>query len=185
MSSLDTVQSSGIPLRNRKGPTEFMHPLDMDSAISIGIALPLTSGDQGEYPAIVSGSGASAVTPLEEKEKRLETDRKSGGVFTLNYTTKDQVQSNLRNLILTSPGERHYHPNFGCGVYELLFDNATDNVLETLEGLVDSQVQFWLPYVTLHDVNVTRAEYEPNRVNISLTYSSYNNLAKEVVDIVI
>ena len=182
MASLDVVQQSGLPVRNRPSAnTKFIHPLDFDSAVAIGVGLPLSNATSGEYASITSGSAV----PLEQQDQTLSTTRKTGGVFSLNYTTSDQVRSNLKNLVLTSPGERPYHPNFGVGVYELLFDNATDDVLDELETRIVSQVAYWLPYVKVHDSNVTRAENNPNRVNIGITYSSYNNIDKEVVDILV
>ena len=115
MSSLQTIQESGLPIRNRKGNPQFVHPLDFNKAVGIGIGLPLTSGQGGEYATVASAS----VTPLEQSDGRISSTRKSGGVFTVNYTTIEQVKDNIRNLVLTSPGERPYHPNFGVGVYEL------------------------------------------------------------------
>ena len=40
-----------------------------------------------------------------------------GSPFTLNYTTKDQVKSNIINVLLTNPGERINEPLFGVGIY--------------------------------------------------------------------
>ena len=179
--SLQTIQESGLPIRNRAGNPEFIHPLDFENAVGIGVGLPLTSATGGEYTSVVSAS----VVPLEQSDDKLTTDRKTGGVFTVNYTTIEQVKDNIRNLVLTSPGERPYHPNFGVGVYELLFDNATDEVLNTIEERVQGQIEYWLPYVTLHEAFVSRAQNNPNRVNIGVTYSAYNNIDKEVVDILV
>ena len=181
MASLDTIQESGLPIRNRKGNPQFIHPLDMDNAVGIGVGLPLTNGSAGEYTSVVSAS----VVPMEQSDEKIDSTRKSGGVFTLNYTTQAQVKDNIRNLVLTSPGERPYHPNFGVGVYELLFDNATDEVLGIIEERIGGQIEYWLPYVKLHEAFVSRAENNPNRVNIGVTYSAYNNIDKEVVDILV
>ena len=181
MSSLDTVQESGLPIRNRKGNPEFVHPLDFEQAVGIGIGLPLTNASSGEYPSITSGSANEV--PLEQQDQTLTTTRKRGGVFTLNYETQEQVKDNIKNLVLTSPGERPYHLNFGVGVYELLFDNATDDVLDVIESRIYSQVEYWLPYVKVHESNVTRAQNNPNGVNIGVTYSAYNNVRRDVVNI--
>ena len=181
MASLDTIQESGLPIRNRKGNPQFIHPLDLDNAIGIGVGLPLTTGTGGEYDSVVSAS----VVPMEQADQKLSTTRKSGGVFTVNHTTQAQVRDNIRNLVLTSPGERPYHPNFGVGVYELLFDNATDEVLGVIEERIGGQIEYWLPYVQLHEAFVSRAPNNPNRVNIGVTYSAYNNIDKEVVDILV
>ena len=40
--------------------------------------------------------------------------------FTSTYTTKDQIKSNLVNLLLTEVGERVMNPNFGCDLKKFL-----------------------------------------------------------------
>ena len=47
--------------------------------------------------------------------------RGNNGFFAQSYRTIDQVKSNIKNLLLTSKGERLMHPNFGTGLQELLF----------------------------------------------------------------
>ena len=47
-------------------------------------------------------------------------------VFNSTYTTKDQMKSNLLNVILTEPGERLFKPNFGVGLRNYLFENFDD-----------------------------------------------------------
>jgi hypothetical protein len=44
------------------------------------------------------------------------------GVFNSTYTTKDQIKSNLVNLLLTSIGERVMNPNFGTELKRFLFE---------------------------------------------------------------
>ena len=44
------------------------------------------------------------------------------GPFNSTYSTKDQVKSNLINLLLTVPGERIMNPDFGCRLREVLFE---------------------------------------------------------------
>ena len=45
----------------------------------------------------------------------------SPSVFTSTFTTKEQVKSNLINLLLTYPGERVLNPQFGVGLRNYLF----------------------------------------------------------------
>ena len=47
----------------------------------------------------------------------------------LNYTTAKQIDTNLRNLILTIKGERVMQPNFGSDVYFLLFEQLDEATL--------------------------------------------------------
>ena len=43
-------------------------------------------------------------------------------MFTGTPTTKEQVKTNLLNLLLTKKGERVNHPGFGVALQEYLFD---------------------------------------------------------------
>lgn len=178
--ALDTIQQYGFLLRNRRGAEEFLNPLDVDTSIAIGIDLPFGEPNAGRYPTYTSGSSVS----LADGDQDVSTSR-IGSPFRLNYTTRDQVQANIRNLVLTSPGERAYHPNLGGGIYELLFDNSTDDVLDKLEEAVSTQIAYWLPYVDVKDVNVTRAKDNDNMVNIGITYTTYQNLDVNLLDITV
>jgi phage baseplate assembly protein W len=55
---------------------------------------------------------------------------KSDGPYLLTQNLTENTKQNLKNLIFTNPGERVMDPNFGVGFYNLLFENATDDILE-------------------------------------------------------
>mgnify|MGYP000447810238 CR=1 FL=1 len=44
------------------------------------------------------------------------------GVFKSTFSTKDQIKSNLINLLLTYKGERVLNPQFGADLPRLLFE---------------------------------------------------------------
>lgn len=91
------------------------------------------------------------------------------GVFQFNYTTKDQIKSNLINLLLTSPGERYHQPNYGVGLREILFEqNTTVNErISTLKSKIDQNISFHLPQVRVEDLNVSTLDKE---LLINITY---------------
>ena len=62
-----------------------------------------------------------------------------GSPFILNYTTKDQVKSNLINLLLTNPGERFNEPLFGVGIYDQMFKQEVN--AETLKERIKRQTR--------------------------------------------
>lgn len=91
------------------------------------------------------------------------------GVFEFNYTTKDQIKSNLINLLLTSPGERYHQPNYGVGLREILFEQNTEvnERISTLKSKIDQNIQFHLPQVRVEDLNVSTLDKE---LLINITY---------------
>ena len=80
-------------------------------------------------------------------------------MFTGTPTTKEQVKSNLLNLLLTKKGERINHPGFGIGLQNFLFENNIDSAAVNEE--IHHQIQFYIPEITLSDtqINFTPAEH--------------------------
>ena len=68
-------------------------------------------------------------------------------VFNQTFTQKEQVKSNLINVLLTEPGERVNLPSFGVGLKNLLFETTIDTA--NLEARIDNQVQIYIPEITL------------------------------------
>ena len=79
------------------------------------------------------------------------------GVFNQSFTQKEQVKSNLINVLLTEPGERVNLPDFGVGLKRLLFENQIDT--GNLEARIDNQVKIYIPEITLISAN---ANFSPD-----------------------
>jgi hypothetical protein len=60
-------------------------------------------------------------------------------MFKSSYTTEQQAISNLKNLLLTTKGERPFQPLFGSDIYSLLFENIQ---LATLYFIKCDRIQF-------------------------------------------
>ena len=144
-----------------------INPLDLESNVSIGITLPL-SGDSS-YNTTHPESGSFA-----HGDESIGT-RFKGGEFNLSYTTADQVKSNLKNLVLTNQGERIMHPDFGCGLYGLLFENVTADMIARLKSVINVQVEKWLPYITLTKVDFGMGNIDNNKIYLSIEYNLYDN----------
>jgi phage baseplate assembly protein W len=85
---------------------------------------------------------------------KLPLNNASKGLFELSYSTEDQAVSNLKNLLLTSKGERRYLPTFGTGVMNLLFDPNTTEVGENLKDEISSAISFWMPYIIINNIDI-------------------------------
>jgi phage baseplate assembly protein W len=91
------------------------------------------------------------------------------GVFYSTYTTKDQIKSNLVNLLLTDIGERVMNPNFGCNLKRYLFENINDVNAEKVKNAVLSSVGFYIPEITVTSIAVTpNTDY--NSIDVSVNY---------------
>ena len=89
--------------------------------------------------------------------------------FTSTYTTKDQIKSNLVNLLLTDIGERVMNPTFGCNLKRYLFENINDVNAEKVKNAVLSSVGYYIPEITITSIAITpNTDY--NSVDISVNY---------------
>jgi phage baseplate assembly protein W len=91
------------------------------------------------------------------------------GVFNSTYTTKDQVKSNLVNLLLTDVGERVMNPNFGCDLRKFLFEGITDNNSELLINSLTDSISVFVPQVTVRDI-ILDPSPDSNSVNLTVNY---------------
>lgn len=87
------------------------------------------------------------------------------GVFVSSYSTEEAALTNLINLIMTAKGERYMQPNFGTDLQKILFDNNTTELRETLLNSLSEDIAFWLPYISLEQINLTESA---DRHSISL-----------------
>src|SRR5210317_359171 len=97
--------------------------------------------------------------------------------FAQSFTTREQVSSNIKNLLLTKRGERVLQPEFGSGLQELLFEQNVDNFEEKIENVINSSIEQWLPYVTIEqiDIEATDELRDTNRINVSLKFRVGND----------
>lgn len=82
----------------------------------------------------------------------------------------EAVECALRVVLSTAPGERVMRPNFGCGIWDLLFEPVNANTLGLMAQAVREAVAQWEPRVNLLDVVITPDRRESSLVRIALTY---------------
>ena len=89
------------------------------------------------------------------------------GVFNQTFTQKEQVKSNLINVLLTEPGERVYEPNFGVGLKSQLFEQQINE--DELEARIKDQVAFHVPEIEITNL-VLQVVPDEHTLYIRLTY---------------
>jgi phage baseplate assembly protein W len=98
----------------------------------------------------------------------------SNGYFAVNYTTKNQIKSNLKNLILTEPGERLGNPKFGTPLRKFIFEPYVEGEFENkIENTITTAIKTYLPYVNIIDIifDNNNENRDKHLVNLELQYS--------------
>ena len=92
--------------------------------------------------------------------------------FEQSFLTKDQVKSNIKNLLLPKRGERILQPEFGSGLQSLLFEPNVDDLEGRIEDTINESLQQWLPYVTAEEIDIesTNELRDNNRLNVSIKF---------------
>lgn len=93
-------------------------------------------------------------------------------VFTTNYTTKDQVRSNLINFLLTNKNERVMNPNFGADLRSLVFSQIDD--LDSLKNIISDRISLYVDKILINEINIL-PDIDKNLVKISILYGIKNN----------
>ena len=92
------------------------------------------------------------------------------GVFNKTYSTKDQIKSNLINLLLTDKGERIMNPEFGADIRRSLFENMTDSNIELLRIKIVDAINLFIPEINLGSVDFV-ADPDYNTLNVTINYN--------------
>jgi len=93
--------------------------------------------------------------------------------FSPVYTTIKQVRYNLINYLLTDKREKLYYPNFGAGLRSQLFEQMTDNALDTLKENLRSDINQYFSSVVITQISITPS-YDQNYFTLSLSYNIKN-----------
>jgi uncharacterized protein len=93
----------------------------------------------------------------------------ASGALSLTSGPED-LESSMRLVLLTAPGERLMRPDFGCHIHELVFEPVNANVLGRMKHAVHEALAQWEPRITVLDVTVLPDPGTPNLVQIHIFY---------------
>jgi phage baseplate assembly protein W len=101
----------------------------------------------------------------------------SKGIFGLNYTTQDQVKTNLTNFMLTNQGERVFNVNYGAGLRDLVFNPQGDT--SEIEARITDRIKAYFPQITLNSLSFSK-DLNDSYLYITLKYS-FNRVDNDLV----
>jgi phage baseplate assembly protein W len=91
------------------------------------------------------------------------------GVFKKTYSTKEQIKSNLINLLLTDNGERIMNPNFGCELKRFVFEGINENNISDLKISINNSISLYIPEITVSSIDVI-SNKDSNLIDITVSY---------------
>jgi len=94
----------------------------------------------------------------------------------------DSVKSAVVNLVRTKHYERPFHPEIGCSVMAMLFENITSITALSIKRSIQDVIQNFEPRVTLSDVSV-KTNYEENGYDVTVTFYIENITAQQTVSV--
>lgn len=126
----------------------------------------------------------------------------SDAVFNSNYTTREQIKSNILNFLLTDQGERYFNVQFGSNLRRYLFSNITSDGFDfgtvnlpdgrtgqfinigipDLQANIKNDLSSVFPMITVNSVNIIPNQ-DTNQVSISINYSFSKFEKDEVLNI--
>lgn len=94
------------------------------------------------------------------------------GYFNQTYSALEQVKTNLNLLLKTKKGERRMNPDFGSGMWSVLFEQITDDIGPIIDSTIRKDVGRWMSYVKVSSVEVVKfPDNNYNKLNVSVKFT--------------
>jgi phage baseplate assembly protein W len=103
-------------------------------------------------------------------------------LFTVNPSTRDitkrldeeAIKGSVRNLIQTKNFERPFHPEIGCQINNLLFENISPIVYQLMKKTIFDVLQKFEPRIVVLDV-VAQEKPDNNEIEVSIIFKIVNS----------
>lgn len=93
----------------------------------------------------------------------------------------DAIRGKIIQVLFTAPGERIHNPEFGCGIFNLVFEPNNDILAAAMEFTVSQALTQWMADEILVDsVNI---EPQDETVSIEVGYTKRKDLSRQAVNI--
>jgi phage baseplate assembly protein W len=113
---------------------------------------------------------------------KFETDDPGyDGIDTDNLP--ELVNFNLKNVLLTNPGERTWDNDFGVGINQYIFENFEDFEIEALENEIRNQIAEYVPYIYLNNIEFSQS-IEGQVLGIQISYTIAQVNTSHILDVV-
>jgi len=103
------------------------------------------------------------------------------GPYRLTKTVVEAISQNLKNLILTNPGERMMDPDFGVGIRQFLFELENVGIQSEISSKISKQVKKYLNAVKILDIRFTLgSNYKQDAASLEESNAMYIHLLYKI-----
>jgi len=92
----------------------------------------------------------------------------SGDLIALK--NENAIARAVRNIVLTSPGEKLFDPEFGSNISEILFENVDEITAVSIEDEIRNCLNNYEPRVKLTDV-IVNPNFDENQFDVKIIYT--------------
>jgi len=108
----------------------------------------------------------------------LKLDDQNG--YAMITDLKKLISFHLKNLLLTSKGEKISDPNYGVGLKRYLFEPMQTGISNKIRNEIEIQISRYLSYVNLKDIKVFENESDYS-LSIQISYSLFGSSLNETM----
>lgn len=97
--------------------------------------------------------------------------RGKNGYFQQTFDTNSQIKQNLLNFLKTKKGERRMFPEFGTKLYDVVFEQIDENIVEITKNIINEEIKYWIPDITIQKISVSDKSDKENTDSYKLYIS--------------
>jgi phage baseplate assembly protein W len=87
---------------------------------------------------------------------------------------EEAVKASVRNLLSTKNYERPFHPEIGCQIFSLLFENFTQITVQIMRKTIFDVINKFEPRVQVQDV-IIRDKPDTNEITVDVIFTLINS----------
>lgn len=92
----------------------------------------------------------------------------------VEVTGENAVKTAIRNLINTKNFDRPFHPEIGCGIHNLLFENFTPLTLELAKRTVFDILKAYEPRAVVTNIRIGETQ-DSNELTVTVEFKLVNS----------
>lgn len=97
---------------------------------------------------------------------------------------EDAVKRSLRNILLTSKGERLIDPDFGAGLTRYLFEPLIPSTVQIIKTEIKNAIETYEPRVLINKIDVS-GDTAKNELRVSITFSTTNITEPQSLEVIL